>query len=236
MEANERIDIEVADAIIDKPFAFEVSGKTLYIYPLTIGKQMLLARLYSQLNIEVGKLFADEIEQVYNICSHNKELICRILAYHTLSKKSEILDIQLVNKRCKFLLKHLDIADLTKLAFYVLQDNRVEEFTKHFGIDREQRDQQKIMRVKKDKNSISFGGRSPWGSLIDRACERYGWTYDYVVWGVSYINLTMMLADCSNTIFLSDDERKKVHISNDRTYIDGDNKDNMEKIKALFNE
>ena len=234
MEANELINIDIADAIIDKPFAFEVNGKTLYIYPLTLGKQMLLSRLYSQLQIDQDSIVTNTIEEVLNICSTNKELVCRILAYHTLSKKSEVLDIQLVNKRTKYLSKHLDTADLAKLAFYILQDNRINDFLAHFGIDREQKEQQKVMRVKKDKHSISFGGLSPWGSLIDRACERYGWTFDYVVWGISFINLSMMLADSVNTIYLSDEERKKAHITNDRTFINGDDPKNMERIRAMF--
>lgn len=228
------INIEIADAIIDKPFAFEVNSKTLYIYPLTFGKQMLLSRLYGQLQVDVNRLQSDSIEEMLALCEINKDLICRILAYHTLSKKSEVLDIQLVNKRSKFLLKHLDNADLAKLAFYILQDNRANEFIKHFGIDREQKEQQKIMRAKKDSNSVTFGGLSPWGSLIDRACERYGWTYDYVVWGISLINLSMMLADSTNTIYLSDDERKKAHISTDRTFINGDDPRNIEMIKSMF--
>ena len=40
-----------------------------------------------------------------------------------------------------------------------------------------------------------FGGKTIWGTLIDAACERYGWTFDYVVWGISYNNLTLMLKD-----------------------------------------
>lgn len=41
---------------------------------------------------------------------------------------------------------------------------------------------------KKVQNQYVFGGKSIWGALIDAACERYGWTFDYVVWGISYNN------------------------------------------------
>lgn len=48
------------------------------------------------------------------------------------------------------------------------------------------------------------GGNSPWGSIIDAAAARYGWTYDYIVWGVSYINLQMMLYDQITEIYTGD--------------------------------
>ena len=38
------------------------------------------------------------------------------------------------------------------------------------------------------RSSIAFGGKSIWGTLIDAACERYGWSYQYVLWGISYSN------------------------------------------------
>ena len=53
----------------------------------------------------------------------------------------------------------------------------------------------KVNAAKKSENSFIFGGKTIWGTLIDAACERYGWTFDYVVWGISYNNLTLMLKD-----------------------------------------
>ncbi|MCI2145849.1 MAG: hypothetical protein LKK08_06345 [Bacteroidales bacterium] len=31
--------------------------------------------------------------------------------------------------------------------------------------------------------------------MIDPVCSKYGWTYDYAMWGISYLNLYMMLVD-----------------------------------------
>lgn len=69
--------------------------------------------------------------------------------------------------------------------------------------------------------------------MIDIACERYGWTMDYVVWGISYANLHMLLNDYITSIYLTDDEIKKYHISMDRTFINGDDPKNMDKIKGM---
>ena len=80
----------------------------------------------------------------------------------------------------------------------------------------------KAMDAKDNKNTLVFGGQSIYGSLIDTACERYGWTFDYVVWEISYTNLKLMLADSSKQIYLTDDELKKSKIAVSATYINGD--------------
>ena len=88
-----------------------------------------------------------------------------------------------------------------------------------------------VMKVKKQsKNSLSFGGRSAWGNIIDTACERYGWSYQYVLWGISFSNLQLMLADQIREVFLTDDERKKVHIPTDSTMINADNAEELKKF------
>lgn len=233
MTNKDFIHLDIVDAITDKPFAFEVNGKSFFFYPMSLGKQMILSRLYEQL--ELPEDGAINIEDLILLCSEKKSIICMILAYHTLYKKVDILDIKLVNKRSNFLEKNLSQTEIAKLLLYLIKDDRINQFLSHFGIDREQREQKRVLKVKmSESHSVTFGGRSPYGSLIDKACERYGWTFDYVVWGISLINLTMLLVDCPNTIYLSKEEEKKVHISKDRSFIDGDNPDNIERIKQIF--
>jgi hypothetical protein len=35
---------------------------------------------------------------------------------------------------------------------------------------------------------------SPWGSF-SAIMERYGWTFDYLLWGISWFNVELMLHD-----------------------------------------
>jgi len=58
--------------------------------------------------------------------------------------------------------------------------------------------------------SITFGGKRIYGLLIDFACQRYGWTMDYVLLGISYVNLNMLFVDAITTVYLNDEERKKL--------------------------
>jgi len=38
--------------------------------------------------------------------------------------------------------------------------------------------------------------KSPWGTRGE-LCKAYGWTYDYLLWGISWINVNMMSADAA---------------------------------------
>lgn len=88
---------------------------------------------------------------------------------------------------------------------------------------------------KKTSKTVSFGGRSVYGSLIDYACQRYGWTMQYVVWGISYANLQMLIADALNTAYLNDDEMRKLGVQNgDCQVLDGDDPQNAALIRQLF--
>lgn len=54
-----------------------------------------------------------------------------------------------------------------------------------------------------------MGGRSLWGSFLDAACERYKWTFDYVMWEISYVNLMMMLSDAVSIDYDTDNNTSK---------------------------
>lgn len=38
--------------------------------------------------------------------------------------------------------------------------------------------------------------KSPWGSRGE-LCKTFGWTYDYLLWGISWINVNMMTVDAA---------------------------------------
>lgn len=162
-----------------------------------------------------------------------KEIVCRILSYHTINRKDELFDCNLVQERCDFFCKELDDDSMAQLLVMVLPEGDISTYVKHLGIDKEKEWQAKAMKAKKDNNSLVFGGKSIYGTLIDAACQRYGWTFEYVVWGISYANLQLLLADSVTSIYLSDEERKRINIPQDRNVINADDPENMAKIKAM---
>lgn len=66
-----------------------------------------------------------------------------------------------------------------------------------------------------------IGGRSIWGSLLDVVIQKYHWTLEYLLWGISYQNVQMLLADGIST-------------TEEEETIDADDPRNRDKIKAMF--
>lgn len=228
----EKISQKISDVLGDVPVRFEVDGKEYCIYPPTLGRELILGSLKKQLNIDPERAKNEPFEEVIKLCEENKHVVLRILAYSTIRSKRDMFNEDLLKER-ESVLNNVDIKDLATLFFTVITNTDLQDFIKHFGLDRELENRRKIAKVRNKDHVVTFGGNSIFGGLIDFACARYGWTMDYVVWGISYANLHMLLNDYITSIYLTDDEIKKYHISTDRTFINGDDPKNMDKIKGM---
>lgn len=122
--------------------------------------------------------------------------------------------------------------DVATFLFMVLSADKTGIFIKHIGLDEEQKNFQKVMKVKAkgDKNSFSFGGLSLYGSLVDVAMERWKMTKRQVVWEIDYTSLRILMTDKVNSVYVSDEERKKIRIAKDRTKVNGDDRAAVMKI------
>ena len=59
---------------------------------------------------------------------------------------------------------------------------------------------------------------------------------DYVMWGISYANLKMLMADAITTVYLSEDERKKLNIYDDSEVINADDPKNRDLMRRMLSE
>lgn len=210
---NNNIKTLITDALIERPWNFEVEGRPFTLYPSTLGKSYLLSALIGQLDINPLALqFTPEIETM-RLASTQRDIVSQIIAYSACKNREEIFDDYRVEEYVRFFSEECDTEDRATLLYWILFSDHVKEFIEYYGIDKEQKTMEKCQKVKKDSSSVSFCGKSPWGTLIDFACERYGWTVDYVLWGVSYTTLRMLMADSVRTVYLTDEERKKLHIA-----------------------
>ncbi len=242
--ADKYIDMNLDDALIEKPYCFsvETSGRDkryYYLFPVTLGKMYVLKRHMDNLALNVENIKAQPYLEVLRVVKSNKEEVCRILTYHTLKKKRDIFDIPLVEERTRFFAENLTEEELASTLIVILRMNSVDEFKIHLGISKEQDKLRELVEYKrkaqKNQSDISFGCKTIYGTLIDTACERYGWSYDYVLWGISFVNLQLMLADRQQSIFISDEERKKIpsRLINRSDIINADDKENMEVILSM---
>lgn len=229
-----KIGTKIAMVLTDMPLGVQIGTKHYFLYPQTLGKVYLTSQIVERLEVNQDYLKVNAFMEAIRIANEHFDDCCRLLAYHTLQKKSEVLNTQILERRKKEIFYNCDNTDLATVLIVLLSDNKLSEITKELELDKESERMAKISHAKDSKNQFVFGGRTVWGSLIDAACERYGWTYDYVVWGISYNNLTLMLKDKITSIYLSDEELKKARIpsATEKIY-SGDSK---EDIMALIRE
>ncbi len=230
---NEDWSYIIADEMLERPHGFSVNGVRMSIYPITLGKRILLSRLYALLPIDFTVMAVSADLEALRIVMAEREAVCRIIAYHTLANKKEAFDTVLIHRRTE-LLKEADDNDLASLFLVLLNADKTAQIAKHLGIDREnERYRRAASVIDKDSGTFQFGMVSDYGRLLDFACQRYHWTLDYVMWGISYTNLQLMIADSEKSLYLDKDERRRARVSNDRSTINGDNKASWATIKSM---
>ena len=215
---------EISDALIERPIGFSFRGRHFSVYPPTLGKIQLVARLLEALEIKDGSnMYAEALQ----VAETKRDVCIRLLAYYTL-KGDACLDENNVVKRMRQLRK-VKKADLASMLLVCLSMDKSDEILKFFGLDKEAKRLSKVNEVKKkDKSSVDFAGKSIWGTMIDSACQRYGWTYQYVLWGVSYCALKMLMADQVKTVFLTKEEQKRAGAAAQDVVISADDKGALE--------
>lgn len=235
MELNKEIEMNISDAIIERPVNFSIGKNKLSLYPPTLGKMQILKNLYLSMDINMELLAMSPLAETLRICREKPELVCQIIAYSTFNDKKSILDIQKVLIRARLFQDNISVENLVTILTIILSNDKIEEFIHYFEIDADRELKKQISRIKGEGSSITFGGKSIYGLLIDFACQRYGWTMDYVLWGISHVNLNMLFADAITTVYLSDEERKKLG-HGDGKVINADDPKNKELIRKIISE
>lgn len=234
---NEYIELDIADAIMERPYSFTIDERHFFLYQPTLGHLYLIHPILDGMGVDEAMLAVNPYAEALRLCMQDSERVCRVVAYLTIKRPSLLFKEDAVKDRIEYFMEHLDIEELAQLLILALTFDKTKEFMEHLGIDREQRDKERVMKAKEDKgNTYTFGGKSTYGTLLASACSQLGLTPKQAVWDISYVNLKMMLADNITSVYLTDEEKKRCRIPNDRTFISGDDVNNMDKIKAMFND
>lgn len=234
MNNREDLDMNIADCIMEKPVGFKIGRRQFYLYYPTLGKSYLLSRLIKTLGVNMKMLSINPYFESFRLASCKKDTVCRILAYHSLSKKRDIQDEIKVKSRTKLFQEKLDIDEIAQLLIIAFTLENVSSYITYLGIDKEQERRNQVMKIKNISGNLSFCGKSTYGTLIDWACQRYGWSMEYVVWGISYVNLQMLMADAVTSVYVSEEERKKLGISDSEDIINADDPQNRDLIRKML--
>ena len=234
MDDKKDIERYLEDAMMGRPYAFTVNGRHFYLHPVTYGKMLLLQRMVEQLGINQKNILMSAPLEALRIAREKKEECLAIIYYNTCRTKEEVFDVELMEERVSFFRKHLTDDDIASMVIMILTFDKTQQFFKHLGIDKEQHRLETVMRLKnkKDKNNISFGCKSQFGALLDAACERYKWTKDYVMWEIDYSSLRLMLADKANSVYVTDEEWRKLPLSVKKP-VSGEERINGDDRKAI---
>jgi hypothetical protein len=230
---QEQID-RLSDVLLSRAREFKVKNRRFALYPITLGKNLILAKVADKLKFS-HLIKVNTTLEVMRLCTEHTDDVCKLIAYHTMCDKNGILSGDKTTKRAEFFKQNLSIEEISTL-FLSLPNSETEDIEKFLGLDEERAERKRITEYKnQDGNGMSkvFGGKSIYGGIIDWACQRYGWTLNYVLWGISYANLKLLMADSVNDIYLTKEDMAKLHITNNDTVVDGDNKEAvMQFIKS----
>jgi hypothetical protein len=209
---SEDMEQELYSTIIQTSYAFDAGSGHYSIRPITLGREMMLKPEIRAIEAMHASPAEDLQHLALKAATERKNEVLRALAIVTLDSRKELMDENAILSRMLDLDNDLDETEMAALLVIVLKEmGKVSRLMKATGIDRDREHLKAVHDAKKaNKNTVTFGGVSIYGRLLDVACERYGWTLDYVLWGISSVNLQMMLADQVSSVFISDDELKNI--------------------------
>lgn len=232
---NRQLEANLSDALVERPVRFRLGKREFGLYPPTLGKMQLLKDLYLAIDMDEEKLLRNAPAETLRVCARHPVEVCRIIAYSTLSRREDVMNSEQTYRLASWFRRRLSLPDMATVLSLLLTGGDTESFVRYFGLDAERELRRRISDLKGEGSSLTFGGKSLYGILIDFACQRYGWTMDYVLWGISYVNLSMLFADAITTVYLTDEERKQLGASAGRT-INADDPRNRELVREMISE
>ena len=229
------IEDEVAKILLSQLISFQASGKSFNVSPLTLGKKFLLRREVEALEINMEIVTVNPYIEAMRLSRVRRMETCRFLAYHTMNDVEELFDSAKVAQRAIDLGASLTDDELAQILSLAITYESLDVIMESPPMKQDTAKRKRIAEAKagSDKNSVTVGGHTVWGTVIDPLCEKYGWTLDYVLWHISLANIQMLLADAISTIHLTDEELKHAHIPRG-TIISADNPANMNALKELI--
>lgn len=226
------IESKITDVLLERPIGFTINGERFCVCPRTIGNSRLISGVLDNIEFNKQALSSVTSMEIVRVCRDYRQEVLRIIAYATLRGK-ECLNENKVLERISTYDKKLDTDDIATLLHVIFTPEHSKELKEQLGIDKELKEYNRIAQAKGNKGSYTFCGKSIYGVMISTLAEKYGWTLDYIVWGISLANINMLLADSVKTIYLTEEEIKKIHPKQSSDTIKADDPKNKELILSM---
>ena len=228
----EDISQKISNTLLERPIGFKIGKRRLYLYPPTLGKMQLVGQLAKALKFNDKLLRFNSNLELMRIVKEQSSECCRLIAYHCLRGKN-CLDNTKVEEVMNFLGCKASMEDLALILQLIFTPSHLEEIKKFYGIDKELEEYNKVNSKKDNGSTLIFGGKSIYGAIISPLAEKYGWTMDYIMWGISYDNIQLLLSDSVKTVYLTDEESKRIHTTRNKEVIRVDDPKNLDRILAM---
>lgn len=227
---------EVTDVLIEKPLALRIGDREFLIAPPSLGKTLLLKRYQHLLDFNRELIPIDPAAAIMDVCHRKEDEVCQLIAVLLTSDREKLQNDIYITKLAQFVKEHTQLAERAVILQLFIEEKPIFYYMSLLGIDKEKDRFKKASKAKDKGNMLVFGGVSMFGSIIDSACERYGWTYEYVVWGISYNALQLLLADAPQTLYMTEEELANAHISTDGIVLNGDDPNAINMFQELIKE
>ncbi len=206
--SKDNLNEAILNAILDFPLvSVTIDTHKLDIWPSTLGMSMMVSRILSEIDVNEIIMANNPAFEVLRLLHRKRDKVCRIIAIHTFRKRLDLENSHRISRRAEYLSSNLEDTHLAQLFLSILSEPKAETLISLSPLAEERDKQVKIAKLRhKKNNSISFGRLTIYASLITTAMTSLNMSFEEVVWGVSLINLKMMLADKANSIYLSEEE------------------------------
>lgn len=232
-EPRESLELRI---LTERGTAFEAGGRRWELSAQPLGGALLLERELRGLRPAEGlPTGTDPMTELLLLAEEQRGAVLRAIARGTLRSRAEHLDEGLLEARTRELDGALESDEAATLLAALLTRPGAGDLIRELGLEKERETQGRLSELRqRESGTLTFGGRSVFGRVIDAACHRYGWTYEYTVWGISLEALRMLLADQTVSVSVSDDERRKTGLRL-AGETDGE-KMSLEELRALTEE
>ena len=232
---NKELDHALADIITAQPTEIRIGRKTMRLYPVTLAKTFLLRRWMDALAMDAALLKANPFIECLRLAETQPDVVAHILAIHSAPNTEKDLHDRRGMVTRRNLLQTVKTEHLAGLLMAVLTADKTEQLCEHLGISAERERLQEALSVKRDhdKNNLSFGGKSIFGTFIGQLKEM-GYSDGEILFERSYSYLRLMLADKVTSLYLSDEELEGLPQSAGGTLLDGENDSDLDALAALI--